>query len=212
MKGKFITFEGIEGCGKTTQVDLICGELDSRGKSFLRTREPGGTRIGGEIRKILLDPQNKDLDEMTELLLYLADRAQHIAEKILPTLDKGVPVICDRFMDATLAYQGYGRGLDCSRILEMNHAATSGLKPDLTLLIDLPAEKGLERAMKRNRETGAAYSEGRFEEEELSFHNRVREGYLHLAEMDPERFKIVDGDQSPEETCRQILSLIDPLL
>ncbi len=212
MRGKFITFEGIEGCGKTTQVDLVCGELDTRGKSYLRTREPGGTRIGEEIRKILLNPQNKDLADMTELLLYLADRAQHVAEKILPALNKGVFVICDRFMDATLAYQGYGRGLECSRILEMNQIATEGLKPDRTLLIDLPVENGLERAMKRNHETGVTHSEGRFEEEELVFHNRVREGYLHLAEMEPKRFKIVDGSQSPEETHRQILSLIDPLL
>jgi dTMP kinase len=212
MKGKLITFEGIEGCGKTTQMDLICSELDSRGKTLVRTREPGGTRIGEEIRRILLNPQNSDLADMAELFLYFADRAQHVAERIRPALEQGALVLCDRFMDATLAYQGYGRGLDRSHIFDMNRIATGGVKPDLTLLIDLPVEIGLERAMVRNREEGIAHSEGRFEEEEAAFHNRVRKGYLQIAEEEPDRFKMVDGRRSPEETCKQILSLIDPLL
>ena len=212
MGGKFITFEGIEGCGKTTQVELICRELDSRGVDYIRTREPGGTQIGEQVRSILLNPKNQELAPTAELLLYLADRAQHIAEKILPALGQGMIVLCDRYMDATLAYQGYGRGLDRVEILELNRLATDGLKPDATFLIDLPVETGLSRATRRNDETGKAHTEGRFEEEDLTFHNRVREGYLALADMEPERFKIVDGSQNPEETCRQILSLIDSLL
>jgi dTMP kinase len=208
MKGKLITFEGIEGCGKTTQTDLICRLLDSRGKAYVRTREPGGTPVGEAIRAILLDPKNRNLTDMTELLLYVADRAQHIVERILPALNQGVLVLCDRFMDATLAYQGYGRGLNRSRIMELNALATNGLKPDLTLLIDLPAEVGLNRAMERNQQKGIADFEGRFEEEALVFHERVREGYLRLAEEEPERFRIVDGTRSPEEAHSQILSLM----
>lgn len=212
MKGKLITFEGIEGCGKTTQIELICHELDSRGKTYVRTREPGGTRIGEEIRRILLDPQNNDIADLTELFLYMADRAQHFVDRIWPALNQGAFVLCDRFTDATLAYQGYGRGLNLSHILELNHIATSGRKPDLTLLIDLPAETGLARAMQRNREAGIADLEGRFEEEKIAFHNSVREGYLKLAELEPERVRVVDGSRSPQETLQQILSLMDPLL
>lgn len=212
MKGKLITFEGIEGSGKTTQMDFICRELDARGKAYARTREPGGTRIGAQIRKILLDPENSDLADKTELLLYLADRAQHISERIRPALEQGVLVLCDRFSDATLAYQGYGRGLNRSQILELDRIATEGLKPDLTVLIDLPIETGLARARQRNREEGVTGSEGRFEEEEADFHRTVREAYRHLAELEPERFRLVDGSGSVDETHRQILSLIDPLL
>ncbi|MEK6777915.1 MAG: dTMP kinase [bacterium] len=212
MKGKFITFEGVEWCGKTTQMNMICHELDSRGKAYIRTREPGGTRIGEQIRKILMDPQNTDLSGMAELLLYIADRAQHVARRVLPALNQGMLVICDRFADATVAYQGDGRGLDRARILELNQIATGGLKPDLTLLIDIPAEIGLARARKRNKDKDIGHSEGRFEEEELDFHNRVRAGYLHLAELEPERFRVVDGSLSPEQTYRQVLSLMGPLL
>jgi len=212
MKGKLITFEGVEGCGKTTQMNLICHELDSRGKAYIRTREPGGTRIGEQIRKILMDPQNTDLSDMAELLLYIADRAQHVARRILPALNQGLLVVCDRFMDATVAYQGDGRGLNRSHILRLNQIATDGLKPDLTLLIDIPVEIGLERARKRNKDQGIGHSEGRFEEEAVDFHNRVRTGYLHLAELEPERFKVIDGRLSPEASHRQILSLMEPLL
>ncbi len=212
MKGKFITFEGIEGCGKTTQMNLVCHELDSRRKAYIRTREPGGTRIGEQIRKILMDPQNTDLSGMAELLLYIADRAQHVARRILPALNQGMLVVCDRFMDATVAYQGDGRGLNRSHILELNEIATEGIKPDLTLLIDIPVEIGLARARKRNKEKDIGHSEGRFEEEAMDFHNRVRAGYLRLAELEPERFRVVDGSLSTEQTYLQVLSLMGPLL
>jgi dTMP kinase len=212
MRGKLITFEGIEGCGKTTQIDLVCRELASRGKQFLRTREPGGTAIGEQIRKILLNPDNRDIVDMTELLLYAADRAQHVKEVISPALDRRITVLCDRYTDATLAYQGYGRGLDRETIEQLNQVATGGVKPDLTFLIDIPVDAGLARAIRRNQQTGVSDSEGRFEEEALAFHSRIRDGYFHLAAMEPDRFRIVDGDQSPAATNRQILSELEPLL
>jgi dTMP kinase len=210
--GKLITFEGIEGCGKTTQVDLACRMLEKRGLPHLRTREPGGTRIGSEIRKILLDPQNRNLAAAAELLLYAADRAQHVQEQIVPALEKGAVVLCDRYTDATLAYQGFGRGLDRPMIETLNRMATGGLRPALTLFIDVPVTVGLARAIQRNDQDGLADTEGRFEEEAVSFHTRVREGYLALTASEPARVKRVDGNRSPEETHQQILSLIEPLL
>ncbi len=210
--GKLITFEGIEGCGKTTQVDLACRMLEARGLAHLRTREPGGTRIGAKIREILLDPENRNLAALPELLLYAADRAQHVQEKIMPALKRGAVVLCDRYTDATLAYQGYGRGLDRSLIGTLNQMATNGIRPALTLFIDVPVTVGLGRAVRRNHQEGVAHREGRFEEETVSFHTRVREGYLALAALEPDRIKRVDGNRSPEETHHQILSLIEPLL
>ncbi len=210
MKGKLITFEGIEGCGKTTQVDRACLWLEGRGRSFLRTREPGGTEIGRQIRKILLDTKNRALDAMTELMLYAADRAQHVREGILPALERGDWVLCDRFTDATLAYQGDGRGLDKETIATLNDMATGGLKPELTLLIDLPVEVGLSRAIRRNHQEGLTAAEGRFEAEEAAFHDRVRSGYLRMAEAEPDRFRIVDGAGSPDEIHREILSYLSP--
>ncbi len=210
--GKLITFEGIEGCGKTTQVDLACRMLAARGLAHLRTREPGGTRIGVAVRKILLDPKNRHLAAAAELLLYAADRAQHVQEKIVPALESGAVVICDRFTDATLAYQGYGRGLDRLMIETLNQMATGGICPALTLFIDVPVTVGLARAVQRNHQEGVSDTEGRFEEEAVSFHTRVREGYLALTASEPDRVKRIDGNRSPEETHQQILSLMEPLL
>jgi len=212
MKGKLITFEGIEGCGKTTQVDRACRWLERQGRSFLRTREPGGTEIGRQIRKILLDTKNQALDAMTELLLYAADRAQHVRELIRPALLRGDWVLCDRFADATLAYQGDGRGLDRETIATLNGMATGGVQPDLTLLIDLPVEVGLSRAIRRNHQEGLTTAEGRFEAEETAFHDRVRRGYLRMAEAEPERFRLLDGTRSLDEIHRQILSLLSSYL
>ncbi len=212
MKGKLITFEGIEGCGKSTQVGLVHRALSERGVSAILTREPGGTEIGSQIRRILLDPRHGSLTPVAELLLYAADRAQHIREKIVPALGQGKVLLCDRFTDATLAYQGYGRGLDPGLITKLNRIATGGCVPDRTILIDLPVKIGLDRANQRNRANGVTGTEGRFEEEEIAFHNRVREGYLSLAARDPERIRVVRGDQSPDRTCREILSFILPLL
>ncbi len=210
--GKLITFEGIEGCGKTTQVELACRMMAARGVAHLRTREPGGTRIGVEIRKILLDPKNGHLSAAAELLLYAADRAQHVQETIVPALEDGTVVLCDRFTDATLAYQGYGRGLDRLMIQSLNQMATGGIRPALTLFIDVPVTVGLARAVQRNHQEGVAETAGRFEKEAVSFHTRVREGYLALTVSEPDRVKRVDGNRSPEETHQQVLSFIESLL
>ena len=212
MTAKFITFEGIEGCGKTTQIDLACQALERRDILFLRTREPGGTGIGEQIRKILLAPRNNDLVDLCELLLYAADRAQHVREKIRTALEDGISVLCDRYTDATVAYQGFGRGLEGSTIETLNQIATGGLKPDRTFLIDVAVEAGLGRAIRRNLQAGVGDSEGRFEEETVAFHRRVRDGYHHLAELEPERFTIIDGSGSPEEIHRRIWSHLTLLL
>lgn len=212
MLGKLITFEGIEGCGKTTQVDRTCHWLERQGRPFLQTREPGGTEIGRQIRKILLDTRNRTLDAMTELLLYAADRAQHVRERIRPALEHGEWVLCDRFTDATLAYQGEGRGLDRQTIATLNEMAAGGVKPDLTLLIDLPVQVGLSRAIRRNHQEGLTAAEGRFEAEETAFHDRVRRGYLRMAEAEPKRFRLLDGNRDPDEIHREILSLLSHYL
>jgi len=192
----FITMEGIEGCGKSTQATLLAGWLESCGQRVLLTREPGGCPIADRIRAILLDPANTAMTSDAELLLYAAARAQHVAEVIRPALEAGTTVICDRFTDATLAYQGYGRGLDRPRIVRLNEFAAGSTRPDLTLLLDYPAEEGLERARRRNSEQQNV-AEGRFEAETLAFHRRVRAGYLELAQTSP-RMLVVDarGDRT----------------
>lgn len=194
----FITFEGIEGSGKSTQCLRLGSLLDkSRPGSVLLTREPGGSWLGKELRSILLDPANTGICSYAELFLYLADRAQHFAEVIKPTLQAGRTVIVDRFVDSTLAYQGYGRGLDLETLKGLNDLAVQGSRPDLTVLIDLPAEIGLTRALSRNQEQKQSREE-RFESEELAFHHRVRQGFLELAAKDQARFLILDGTQSRE--------------
>ncbi|HEY6012295.1 MAG TPA: dTMP kinase, partial [Nitrospirota bacterium] len=188
MKGRFITFEGIEGTGKTTQIVLLQQNLQSRGVRVVLTREPGGTVIGDQIRKILLDPANTALDPAAELLLYAAGRAQHLREVILPALEGGMIVLCDRFSDATLAYQGYGRGLDFEMILALDQLVTTGMRPELTVLLDIDAATGVARAHGRNRDRGLE-AEARFENEEIAFHERVRQGYLTLGRREPGRIR-----------------------
>ncbi|HKK01205.1 MAG TPA: dTMP kinase [Desulfuromonadales bacterium] len=188
----FITFEGIEGCGKTTQVRLLANSLRRCGLDVLTTREPGGCPIADDVRRILLNPDNSALVPRAELLLYAAARAQHVAEVIQPALARGSWVLCDRFADATLAYQGYGRGLGTDLIEMLNEVAAGPTHPQLTILFDLPVEEGLSRARERNSLTDGP-SEGRFEEESLAFHRRVREGYLTLVDRAPERFLVVDA-------------------
>ncbi len=202
--GFFITFEGIEGCGKTTQIRLLTSFLKTARREFLLTREPGGTEIGDQIRKILLDGKNIGLDPMAELFLYAAARVQHLRQAIFPALREGRLVLCDRFADATLAYQGYGRGLDPSWIDEIHRRAMDDIRPDLTFLLDLPADIGLRRARKRIE--GQTIKEDRFERENLEFHRRVREGYLQLARREPHRFVILDGMKDEESLHREIVA------
>ena len=205
----FVTFEGIEGAGKSTAIDYLSGYLQARGHDPVLTREPGGSALGRRLRALLLDVRTGGISSRAELFLFLADRAQHVAEVIRPALEAGQVVLCDRFTDSTLAYQGYGRGLDTEYLRGLNTAATGGLAPDLTLLLDLPVRCGLERAGERNRSAGMVIAEGRFDSESLDFHERVRRGYRDLAEEEPERFAIIDASQPPEDVVLQCRSAIE---
>jgi dTMP kinase len=211
MRGAFISFEGIEGSGKTTQIALLADSLSARGRSVQLTREPGGTPIGDQVRKILLDPANAALDPKAELLLYAAGRAQHLAELIMPALKAGTIVLCDRFSDATLAYQGYGRGLDPDLIGDLDRIVTAGMRPDLTILLDIDAAAGLARARGRNTRNGLE-AEARFENELLSFHERVRRGYLELAQREPGRIRVVDAAQRQESIHLEVRKIVDGML
>jgi dTMP kinase len=204
VSGRFITFEGIEGTGKTTQLERLAGRLEAAGTDVVRTREPGATAFGRELRALLLRPTDAPMSPTAELLLYVADRAQHLTELIEPALARGAVVLCDRFADATIAYQGYGRGLDVEQIRELHRRPPLDRKPDRTLLFELPAAEALARARHRNDESELAASEGRFEQEELDFHERVAAGYRALAEAEPERFRRLDASGSPEEVERRV--------
>lgn len=201
--GYFITFEGVEGCGKTTQIKLLDKYLNSLGYSVVTTREPGGCRIADKIRTILLDADNRGLFPLAELLLYAAARAQHVCEVIIPALKSGSIVLCDRFTDATIAYQSVGRGIERSTIDCLNSLACQTLRPDLTVLIDCEAAVGLARARSRI-EAQSGPREERFELEALAFHERVRDGYLAIARQEPRRFITVDGCGAIEEIAASI--------
>ncbi|NCO67809.1 MAG: dTMP kinase [Nitrospirae bacterium CG_4_10_14_0_8_um_filter_41_23] len=201
MKGIFISFEGIEGAGKTIQSKLLCEYLLKKGYKVILTEEPGGTRIGLKIRELLLSVENKGMTPVTELLLYNASRAQHIKEVILPALKRGFVVITDRFVDSTVAYQGYGRGIDLSLIYSIEKVVTGGVKPDITILFDIDAEIGL----KRNR--GIKKSD-RLELEDVGFHKRVRSGYLEIVSKEPERIKLIDASEGIEEIHSKIVSIV----
>jgi dTMP kinase len=211
MPGAFITFEGIEGSGKSTQISRLLQHLSEQRRPVRLTREPGGTPIGDQVRRILLDPANRLLDPTAELLLYAASRAQHLREVILPELEAGRIVLCDRFSDATMAYQGYGRGLSIPTIRELDRIVTVGLRPALTVLLDLPVEMGLGRARGRNTSQGL-HDEARFENEDLVFHNRVRDGYLRLAQEEPGRIRIVNAARPPEEIQEDVRKIVDEVL
>jgi dTMP kinase len=208
----FISFEGIEGCGKTTQVEHLARLLTLRRIPHVVTREPGGTQLGQMIRRILLDPANTEMEALTELFLYAADRAQHTARVIRPALAAGQWIICDRFVDATAAYQGYGRGQDLDMISRLNKLATRGLRPELTLLLDCPVEIGLERARRRVLATARQDREDRFEQQAHAFHQRVREGYLDLASSNSERIKVLDGTLDEKTLHEKIVALLTPYL
>ena len=205
----FITFEGIEGAGKSTAIEFLVNYLQAHGYDPVTTREPGGSALGRRLRALLLDVRTTGLSSRAELFLFLADRAQHVAEVIRPALEAGQVVLCDRFTDSTLAYQGYGRGLDTEYLRSLNQAATGGLQPELTLLLDLPVRCGLERAGERNRAAGIVIAEGRFDSESIDFHERVRRGYRALADEEPERFAIIDAAQPPEDVVLQCRSAIE---
>jgi len=203
--GRFITFEGIDGCGKTTQFHMLVHWLRDQGREVVETVEPGGTGIGQQIRKVLLNPGNFDLKPRTELLLYFASRAQNVDQVIRPALDAGKVVLCDRFTDSTLVYQGCGRGLDTSVVHELDRIACQGLKPDTTLLIDIDLDTSLSRAKRRNeRNERTNDSEARIDNEGQAFHERVRKGYLELAATEPGRFRVIDGRASVGEVGMRI--------
>jgi len=205
----FITLEGIEGSGKTSQLKNISIFLESMGKTCLLTREPGGTEIGRRIRTVLLDPESSDLDPVAELLLYTADRVQHVRKIILPAIAAGKVVVCDRYMDATLAYQGVARKLGTGLIETLHKLLVDNLKPDLTLLLDLPPEEGLKRAWAQINRGNRSGRETRFEKEEMAFHARVRNGYLKLAENEPERFIIINALASIDDVWKQIFAVLE---
>lgn len=206
----FITFEGIEGSGKSTQILALRQQLESRGHRVLATREPGGCPIADAIRAILLDSANHTLVPRAELLLYAAARAQHIEQIVRPALAEGTIVLCDRFADATTAYQGGGRRLDADLVKGLNAIATAGLLPDLTLLFDMPVELGLSRARRRNQ-LDPLLDEGRFEMEELDFHERVRTAYLALTEHES-RFRIIDATGPVEQVAARVAVVVDDFL
>ena len=216
-----MTFEGVEGCGKSTQMGLLKGYLEKKGKDVLCVREPGGTLLGERIRAILLNSCGEKVDPWAELFLYEASRAQLVNSVIKPALDTGKTVICDRFTDSTTAYQGYGRGLDIEAVESINRLASAGLKPALTIMLDCPAEVGLKRAFLRIESAaseagvgagaGAGGREDRFEKEEIDFHRRVREGYLEIAKKEPGRIKVINADREVRVIHREICGLVESL-
>jgi len=207
----FITFEGIEGCGKSTQAKRLALRLDDLGVPLVLTHEPGGTSVGEGIRRILLDSRNRHLSALAELLLYGADRAQHVTEVIKPALEQGKWVLCDRFYDATTVYQGYARGLDMAFVLSMNQKASQGLRPHRTILIDCPVEVGLGRALARN-ERLLQDEQDRFEREKREFHEAVRKGYLDMAEKEKGRFVVVNGTTGEDELEGIIFDQLKPMI
>jgi dTMP kinase len=207
---RFITFEGGDGTGKSTQLKALELHLASRGISCVSTREPGGTALGSVIRQAVLQVGNQSIHQLSEVFLYLADRAQHVHEIILPALHSSKLVLCDRYIDSTLAYQGYGRGMDLQVLRELNRLAAGDLKPDLTFLLDCPVEIGLGRVTTRaaTQGTGAGRKD-RFESERADFHERVRNGFLELAQAEPERFRVLDASRSTSEVTEEMKNLLD---
>jgi len=204
--GAFITFEGIEGCGKTTQIKKAADFLRRNNIDVFLTEEPGGSALGVELRRILLNRNESSagISARSEILLFLADRAQHVDEIIRPALERGQTVLCDRYSDATIAYQGYGRGLDLDTVISLDRFSSLSLKPEVTFLFDLPAEAGLKRAFHRIAGNNAPDAEDRFENEDIRFHSRVRNGYLSLARNEPQRFRVIDSTGSIEAVAGQV--------
>lgn len=198
----FITIEGPDGGGKTTQMNMLVPALEEQGLDIVRTREPGGTDIGDQIRSVIMDMKNKSMDPRAEILLFCASRAQLVSELIRPSLASGKIVLCDRYADSTMAYQGYGHGLDRTALKNLLEFATGGLKPDLTILLDISAEAGLRRRITNHDEWN------RMDDYALQFHERVRKGYLEMATAEPVRFAVINADRSKEEIHDEIVAVI----
>ncbi len=205
-KGVFITFEGPEGGGKTTQIHRLAEALRKHGEDVLVTREPGGCPTADKIRAILLDPESAGMEPATEVMLFNAARREHVRQVIRPALTRGYIVLCDRFFDSTVAYQAYGRGQDLAFITDMNLIGSAALTPDLTLLFDLNPEIGLGRARVRNVQTGN--KEERFDAEDIAFHHRVRDGYLTLWKQDRERIKLINANQTESDVFRDLWNVV----
>lgn len=208
----FISFEGIEGSGKTSQLKHIAAILARKGHDCVLTREPGGTRIGDQIRAILLRPDNQEMDAKAELLLYMAARAQHLQQVVLPGLAQGKVVLCDRYFDASVVYQGAARGIEMELVKRLHRIVLGDVKPEVTFLLDLPPEAGLERAWKQLHSGSRTNAESRFENETLAFHQRVRSGYLELARRDPGRFVIIDASGEEIQVRQEIVAKLDLIL
>ncbi len=204
QKGKFITIDGVEGSGKSTQIDFICNYLDSKGINVILTREPGGTELGEKIRDILLSTDTKSMHADTELLLMFAARNEHINAKIIPALENGNWVLSDRFTDSSYAYQGAGRGLDIERIAQLEKWVLQDFTPDMTLLLDVPVELGMSRVESRGKKD-------RIELENIEFFNRVRDGYISRSRKFPKRIKLIDSAKNIEHTTEQIKAVLDSL-
>ena len=207
MTGKFITFEGPDGAGKTTQMKRLGEKLTGEGIAVSYTREPGGTRISEEIRKLLLNPSNKEIISRTEALLYAAARAQHVEEFIRPKVGDGKFVLCDRFTDSTIAYQGYGRGIDLGFLEELNKMATAGVVPDMTFILDIDPGQGINRISEK-RALATGVGKDRIELEDLAFHTRVRTGFLELAQRDQVRCNVIDAAKERDEIHSEIYRLV----
>ena len=203
MKGKLITFEGSEGSGKSTQIEMVCRYLKRKKKPILFVREPGGVRVSEKIRRILLDSKNTRMSDECETLLYMAARAQLVDEVIAPALKNGKIVLCDRFLDSTVAYQGYGNGVDVLMIMKVGKFATLGIRPDITFFFDIDARKGLLRLNRKK---------DRIERRTIHYHNRVRKGYIAIARKDPKRVKLIDASKSKDEIFAVVKQHIDQLL
>jgi dTMP kinase len=207
-RGLFITLEGIDGSGKTTQIERLAVRLRAAGRAVVETAEPGGTRVGAQIRRILLDSANQDLRPMAELLLYFASRAQNVDEVIVPALERGDIVLSDRFTDSSLVYQGCGRGLGVDTVVTLDRIACRGVAPDLTILVDIDLETSLERARARNQ--AEAHTETRMDEQSAEFYRKVHEAYDELARREAHRYRVVEGRATVDAIEREIWSVVSP--
>jgi dTMP kinase len=210
IPGKFITFEGLDGCGKTTQLEKLAAVMRAEGIEVITTREPGGTEIGERIRTVLLDSRTAELDPMAEMALMFASRGQHIAQVVLPAREAGKWVLCDRYTDSTEAYQGGGRQLGSDAVLELHKVLCRGLWPDLTILMDSEVDHSVKRARRRNKAAadGAQPDENRFEQESYAFFTRVHDAYLAIAKREPQRVAVVDARQPAEIVHPQIVQIV----